>query len=439
MRPLHAAPGMPGAAVLFRVFLPYALGHFLSTLLRNVNAVLAPQLAQAAALSPGELGLLTSAFFCAFALAQLPVGIALDRFGPRRVQSALLLLAAFACVLFAQAATLAGMAASRFLLGLGLGGCFMAAVKAMAAWAPPARMPSISGYLIAAGGLGSAAATLPVRAALGHTDWRGVFLGLALLVALAALVVWSVAPRDLPRAGRGMQASLADVYRDPAFRRTASLVLVPHTVFFGVQGLWIGRWLSDAGRMPEAAVAYLLYLSMAAVIFGAIAVGMVTEWAGRRGIAPLDVAAAGVALFICVQLAMVATPGIGLGQLAVLFTLVGTITGIEYSMVAQGMPASLTGRASTCLNLLIFVGAFLVQLGFGLVVDCWDSDTTGRYPAVAYQVAFGACVLVQLPGLALYARRRYRQPSTINSASEVQAMPGSASTALPASAHSSRS
>ncbi|HYE39339.1 MAG TPA: MFS transporter, partial [Ramlibacter sp.] len=144
------------------MFLPYALGHFLSTLLRNVNAVLAPQLAQAAALSPGELGLLTSAFFCAFALAQLPVGIALDRYGPRRVQSTLMLLAAFSCVLFAQADTLAGMAASRFLMGLGLGGCFMAAVKAMAAWAPPARMPSVSGYLIAAGGLGSAAATLPV-------------------------------------------------------------------------------------------------------------------------------------------------------------------------------------------------------------------------------------------------------------------------------------
>jgi hypothetical protein len=57
--------------------------------------------------------------------------------------------------------------------------------------------------------------------------------------------------------------SILDVYRDPAFRRTISLVLVPHTVFFGIQGLWIGRWLSDVARFPEAAVAYLLYLGMA--------------------------------------------------------------------------------------------------------------------------------------------------------------------------------
>lgn len=429
MQSRKAAPRLAGAAVLFQVFLPYACGHFLSTLLRNVNAVLAPQLAQEAHLGAGSLGLLTSVFFFAFALAQLPVGIALDRYGPRRVQSALLLLAAGACVLFARAGTLGEMAAARFLLGLGLGGCFMAAVKAMAASAPPERMPSVSGYLIAVGGLGSAAATLPVRAALGHTDWRGVFLGLALLVALAAVLVWCATPRDQPRPRGAARASLADVMRNPGFRRTASLVLVPHMVFFGVQGLWIGRWLSDAGRYPEPVVAYLLYLSMAAVIFGAIAVGMITEWAGRRGIAPLEVAAAGIALFIGVQTAMAVSPGVGYSQLAVLFTLVGTITGIEYSIVAQGMPPGMTGRASTCLNLLIFVGAFVVQLGFGLIVDCWGGDT-------GYRMALAACILVQLPGLALYAWRRYRQPSSTSSGSEVHAVPASASTALPANTQS---
>lgn len=439
MSPAHAAPPRGAAAVFLQVFLPYAFGHFLSTLLRNVNAVLAPQLAQAAALGPAELGLLTSAFFFAFALAQLPVGIALDRFGPRRVQGALLVLAALACLLFARAGALAGMALARFLLGLGLGGCFMAAVKAMAAAAPPARLPSVSGYLIAVGGLGSAAATLPVRAALDLTDWRGVFLALALMLALAALLVWGVAPRDAARPLATDRASLRDVWSAPAFRRTASLVLLPHAVFFGVQGLWIGRWLSDAGRFSEPIVAYLLYLSMACVIFGAIAVGMVTEWAARRGIGPLQVAAAGVLLFIGVQLAMAVSPGIGYPQLAVLFSLAGTITGIEYAMVAQSMPAHLTGRAATGLNLLIFIGAFLVQLGFGLIVDCWDSDAAGRYPDRAYRAAFAACVLVQLPGLLLYGWRRYRQPSVSSNGSAVQATPVSASTALPANAQSNRS
>src|SRR5450830_174837 len=76
------SPPLSGRAVLMLVFLPFALGHFLSSLMRTVNATLAPQLVASLALTPGQLGLLTSAFFLAFALAQLPVGMALDRWGP---------------------------------------------------------------------------------------------------------------------------------------------------------------------------------------------------------------------------------------------------------------------------------------------------------------------------------------------------------------------
>jgi hypothetical protein len=91
---------------------------------------------------------------------------------------------------------------------------------------------------------------------------------------------------------------------------------------------------------------------------------------------------------------------------SVLFTLVGSVTGIEYTIVAQGMPRELTGRASTCLNLLIFVGAFLVQAGFGQVVGMWQPNALGHYPAAAYRVAFGVLVLAQLPGLVRYFLRR---------------------------------
>jgi len=92
--------------------------------------------------------------------------------------------------------------------------------------------------------------------------------------------------------------------------------------------------------------------------------------------------------------------------LSVLFTLIGTITGIEYAIVAQSMPRELTGRAATCLNLLIFIGAFLVQAGFGQVVGLWRPDLAGHYPAQAYRVAFGVLVLLQLPGLVGYFLRR---------------------------------
>jgi MFS family permease len=400
-------PRLSGVAVFFYVFLPFALGHYLSSLLRNVNAVLAPSLVGSLALTPGQLGLLTSAFFFSFALVQLPVGIALDRYGPRKVQLLLMAFGAVGVLMFAKGETFGQLLLARALMGFGLGGCFMSAVKAISTWIEPRRLPSVQGYLIAIGGLGAATSTMPVRRMLEYTDWRGLFVVLAGLTACCGLLIRLLSPSVKPHtASPPTVKSILDVYHNPAFRRTVSLVLVPHMVFFGIQGLWIGRWLSDVARFPDAAVAYLLYMGMASVIFGAIAVGMITEWAGRRGVQPLDVAAVGVALFVVVQAGVVLNYRPSLQLLSVLFTLVGTITGIEYAIVAQSMPRELTGRAATCLNLMIFIGAFLVQAGFGQLIGLWKPDVANHYPAIAYQVGFGALVLLQLPGLVRYFRRR---------------------------------
>lgn len=408
----QSTPRLSGVAVFFCVFLPFALGHYLSSLVRNVNAVLAPDLVRSMALTPGELGLLTSAFFFSAALVQLPAGMALDRYGPRRVQLVLLTCGALGALLFAYGQNFVQLLLARTLIGIGLGGCFMSAVKAVSTWVTPARLPSVQGYMIAVGGLGAASSTMPVTKVLEYTDWRGLFVALAGLIACCGLLIRLLSP---PTAVGNAKAptvkSILDVYRHPAFRKTTSLVVVSHMVFFGIQGLWIGRWLSDVARFPESAVAYLLYMGMASVIFGAIAVGMITEWAGRRGIAPLDVAATGVALFVLVQVAIVCNWRPSFQLLSVMFTLVGTITGIEFAIVSQSMPKELTGRAATCLNLVIFVGAFLVQAGFGQLVGLWQPDAANHYPALAYQVAFGALVLLQLPGLVGYFLRRWPRQS----------------------------
>ncbi|MES2742675.1 MAG: MFS transporter [Pseudomonadota bacterium] len=407
-----AAPARPatlsGPALFLLVFLPFALGHFLSSLLRTINAVLTPNLLASIPLSPAQLGLMTSAFFFSFALIQLPVGIALDRYGPRQVQLVLMSVAAGGILLFSRGQDFADLMLARAIMGLGLGGCFMSAVKAVSTWIAPAKLPSVHGYLIAVGGMGAASATLPVKLALQFTDWRGLFVNLAAAVLVIGLLIFLLTPAP-PGAPARKPITLHDlrqVYAHPAFRETIALVLIPHMVFFGLQGLWVGKWLSDVARFPDGAVAYLLYMSMAALIFGAIGFGMLTEWAARHGVRPLSVAAGGIAVFIGVQCAIVYNHAPSFQLLSVLFTLIGAVTGLEYAIVTQSMPAGLTGRAATCLNLLIFVGAFLVQAGFGLILNCWQPNSLHQYPVLAYQVAFGVLIALQLPGLVLYMLRQ---------------------------------
>ena len=404
------APGeLSAVAVVLQVFIPFALGHYLSWLLRTVNAMLAPQMLQAAQLTPAQLGTLTSTYFLAFALAQLPVGLALDRHGPRRVQAIMLLIAAAGTYAFAQSQSFTQMAIARGIMGLGLAACFMAAMKAISTWISPQKAPSVQGYLIAAGGLGAATATLPVRLALHYTDWRGILTALAICCAALAAAIMLIAPTAPPAAPKPLsRQALKEIFKHKAFRDTAALVLIPHTVYFGSQGLWISRWLADTAYLDQQAIAWLLYLGMAGVIFGAIAVGMLTEWAASHGRQPIDLAALGIAAFVIIQCAMIVGARPAMPMLAVAFMLVGTITGIEYAIVAQSVPPALMGRTSTCLNLLIFTGAFAVQAGFGAIVACWSAGPAGRAPAQAYQCAFAVLVLLQLPGLLHYLRTRYR-------------------------------
>ena len=179
---------------LIRVFLPFGLGYFVSYLFRTINAVIAPDLVRDLGIDPAGLGLLTSSYLLAFAAFQLPLGLLLDRFGPRRVEASLLLFAALGAFIFARAESLTGLLIGRALIGLGVSACLMAAFKAFTLWFPPERLPFANGVQMISGGAGALAATVPVATALAYTDWRGVFLATSLLTLVAAIVVWYVVP-----------------------------------------------------------------------------------------------------------------------------------------------------------------------------------------------------------------------------------------------------
>lgn len=155
---------------------PFCVGYYVSYLLRTVNAVIAPELGRELQLGPAELGFLTSTYFLAFAAAQLPVGLALDRFGPRKVVASLMAVATAGVLLFASARSFTGLAVGRALLGLGVSACLMGALKAAAQAFPIARQASLTGVIMAAGASGALSASVPLEALLPLLGWRGALL-----------------------------------------------------------------------------------------------------------------------------------------------------------------------------------------------------------------------------------------------------------------------
>ena len=162
-----------------RIFLPFALGYYLSYLLRTVNAVISPDLTGELGLSAADLGLLTSTYFFAFGLAQIPVGIALDRFGPRRVEAGLLLITGLGAVLFATGDGLPTLASGRGLIGLGVSACLMGGLKGFTLWFPREKLASMTGYIMSFGALGAVTASAPLEAMLPFIGWRGAFWAVA--------------------------------------------------------------------------------------------------------------------------------------------------------------------------------------------------------------------------------------------------------------------
>lgn len=394
----------PGsAAVAVRVVLPFAAGYFLSYLYRTVNAVIGPELATDPSVGPdglsaGALGLLTSAYFAAFAVAQLPIGIALDRYGPRRVQAVLLLVAVGGAVFFSQAQGLPMLILGRTLIGLGVAACMVAAFKAFRQWFEPGRLPFLQGLVLASGGLGAMTATIPVEFALTLTDWRGVFVALAgvTLVIWAAVVFVAPEPRShaRPESLGDLVRGMVGLFTSRIFWMIAPVAMLQQPIYLSLQGLWAGPWLQDVAGYTRGQAADVLFLMAATMVGGHLLTGTVAERLSRRGVAPRRLFTIGTVLFLSIFATLAAGVSTPAWLLWPLLTLVGTTGVLSYAILSQHFPPHLAGRVNTSLNLLVFLFAFLIQWGMGAIIDLFAPRPGGGYPVEAYQAAFGGSAIL---------------------------------------------
>ena len=386
-----------------RVFLPFAAGYYLSYLLRTVNAVIAPDLTRELGLSAADLGLLTSAYLLTFAAFQIPLGLLLDRYGPRRVEAGLLLVAAAGTLLFAIGRTPFELTVARGLIGLGVSSCLMAAFKGFAQNFPAERQASLTGAIMASGGLGALTASLPLEFALPLIGWRGVFQGLTLLLVLvAALIFLSVPQRDAGVSRDSLGAQLKDVAGILAHRvfwRFAPPMTLVTGGFLAVQGLWAVPWLMNVDGLSRHQAAEVLFALNLAMLVSHLGIATFAVRLARAGVTPSRLLLGGFGLALASQAAMLA----GLGPAMPLWFAYGVgVSGgsLSYSLLSAHFAPALSGRVTTTLNLLLFIGAFVLQWGLGVLID--GLILSGFTEAAAYRSTFAIMLVLQAAGYAWF-------------------------------------
>ena len=388
-----------------RIFLPFAAGYYFSYFLRNVNAVIAPELTRELGVSAADLGLLTSAYLLAFGAVQLPLGLALDRYGARRVEAFLLLIAAAGCALFAAGHSLTELAVARALIGLGVSACLMASFKAFSQWFGVGRQASLNAAIMAAGGLGALTASTPLSWAIPQFGWRAVFVALAVAGAAVAVAIFST-PDKTGNAQteplRTQLAGLADILSSRAFWRYAPQSTLIVGGFLALQGLWAVPWLMNFSGLERGAAAHHLLLMGSGKLVGFLSLAFGIAPLAKRGIAPLAVLQTGMGFGLIATLLIVL--GVGPSEpLWFCFGLVFSVGNLAYALLQGHYTGALAGRVNTALNLTVFVGAFIMQWGFGAAVDAMQA--AGHTARDAYQITFGGLLALQVASWLWFLKR----------------------------------
>ncbi|WP_459733481.1 MFS transporter [Pseudomonas sp. MHK4] len=386
------------------IFIPFGLGHFVSYLFRTVNALIYVDLERELHLPASSLGLLTGVYFLTFAAAQIPLGVMLDRYGPRSVQAPMLLFAVLGSLIFSFSQTELGLIIGRGLIGLGVAGSLMSAIKACAIWLPAERLPLSTACLLSVGGLGAMASTTPLHELLKWITWREAFLILALLTFFVCVVIH----RSVPRTYNPKHTTLGDMskavgklYSSWVFWRLALYSVFAHAIYMSVLSLWMGPWLRDVAQLNESGMANTLLWGTVAMVAGSLAFGWITDYLRRFGVQPIMVCGVGVSIFIVFQSLMISGLPVSPLLIAMGFSFFGTSTTMNYAIVAQSVSPELAGRVSSSFNLVVFVLAFVLQWLMGEILNLWPASGKG-HPVEAYQWSLGVMIALQVPGVMLW-------------------------------------
>ncbi len=382
-----------------------ALFFFYAWILRVTPSVIIDELMRDFAFGAAAVGNLSAFYFYGYAGMQIPVGLLMDRFGPRRLMTLAGLGCAAGCVLFALAPTLWALSLGRLLIGatsaFGLVGAMMVAGQ----WFPPARFALLSGLAMMLGMAGGVFGQAPLRLLVERLDWRPASLALASGGVLLALAAFATV-RDGARGSstlRQVMSGLARVGRNRQTWLIAVAGLGATGPLLGFASLWGVPYLVLTQGLDRTAAAGVTSTVFIGWGVGAPVIGLLSDRIGRRKL-PFVL---GLALTAVAMAALAWSPGLPLWAVSVLCFLCGfggSSQIVGFAAVRELNSPAAAGAAIGIVNAAVTGGGALYQPLLGWLLDlAWTGEMAGGarvYAPAAYSTAFSVLVAGALVGVA---------------------------------------
>ena len=400
--PSTAARGVGPAAMLTIL----TLGFLLSNVYRTLPAILAASLTSEFDLSAGDLGLFAASFHVAFALPQLAIGVALDRYGPRRTVGYLFVLTCVGSVLCALAPNLGTLIAGQALTGFGCSAALMGGFVFVTRWYGADRFAAMSGRVMAAGSLGMLVSGTPLAWVVAGLGWRAVYVILALAsagVTIACVALVRDAPPDAPAPqSTTLSAALQGVVEVVRQAPAAGIIifgLVSYPAVLTLRGVWIGPLLAEHYSLNVVAAGNAITGVSLAMVVGPFLFGRLDP--GDRYRRQL-MAADALLMTACIGWLAYSPPHFAVDYVVLLvFGVASGFAVLQYANVQSVYPPRLVGRAFAVLNMAVFIGIALMQWSTGVLADQaarWGAGPlTVALAAMMIALVLGTVAFVMLP------------------------------------------
>ena len=354
------------------IFLVFALGYYISNLLRAITATISPNLISEFNLSAGDLGLLGGGYFLGFAAVQIPLGYLLDNKGPKKIVSYFLLIAVLGMISFSLSENFITLLLSRILIGVGVGACLMGPLTAYRIWYQDETQQRANSWMLMVGAIGMLSSSLPVQFFLPIIGWRMIFITLALLTIFCIILIIFFIPnwnKANIQSNSNDNGSLKEIWSDNFFKSLVPMGFFNYGGLFAIQTLWAGPWMVKvSGYTPEQSAngLFIIYFSL---LISFLSWGYLVPKISKNISDAIKLLKFGAPLNLIV-LAFIIYLGPKAGAYHWAFFAISSVF-LSLTQPAVGMAFSLSnaGKALTSFNLLLFIGAFALQWIIGVIID----------------------------------------------------------------------